>query len=287
MIINLLALKIIGIIVLLCFLIGRIRAGVDFNIKDGRITLSLKVCGISIQVIPKKKSDKSGRKKPEKETDKTEEKNEEKPEKKKKKPFFKIDVYDIKEMLSKVVKGLRVFKNGFNCERLLLHITCSSWDPYITAKTFSYINAFLSVFAPVFENRNRCRDCDIRTEIDFNETWPKIDAGFCITFRIGALFGMLNTALFGIIGVFIKIVFRFLKMKLFDPEEYDFRMNQQENPIAFFKRVIKEAKANAPEPAEETGAAPEQTESDTGAVRAEQSASESTADEITDESGTE
>ena len=241
-----LALKIIGVIVLICFLIGRIRVGVDLNIIGGKVTLSAKVCGLLIQLIPRKKQrektpkeEKTPEDKPEK---KTEKRKPEKTPKRKKKPFFKIDLYDIKEMLAKVVRGLQKFGKGFNCDRLLIDFTASSWDPYITANMFTYVNAFLSVFAPIFDDRNRCKDCRVSTQIDFVESWPKLDFGLCITLRIGAVFAMVFTILFGVLWVFIKIVFRFLWMKLFDREEYDFRMNQQEGPISFFKRVIREGK---------------------------------------------
>lgn len=243
-----LALKIIGAVVLICFLIGRIRVGVDLNVIDGKLTLSAKVCGILIQLLPKKKrNEKSSEKQskeesPKKEPEKKQQPAKEKKIRKKKKPFFKIDIYDLKEMLSKVTRGLKKFGKGFNCDRLLIDFTAASWDPYITAELFTYVNAFLSAFAPVFEERNDCRNCNVRTQIDFNAEWPKLNAGICITLRIGAVFAMLFTILFGVLWVFIKIVFRFLWMKFFDKEEYDFRMNQQEGPVAFFKRVIREGR---------------------------------------------
>lgn len=237
-----LALKIIGVIVLIFFIVGRIRAGVDFSIIDDRVRLAVKICGISLQLIPRK----SKKEKPEKE--KTEKPPEEKPKKavkekkpkKDKKPFFKVDIYDVREMLSKVAAGIRRFNSGFNLEKFVFHFTASSWDPYVTARIFSYVNAGLSVLVPVIDEKNRCRELDVRTDIDFNELFPKTDFGICITFRIGAAFGMVFKIVFGVLWVFIKIVFRFLWMKLFDKEEYDFRMNQQEGPIKFFRRVISE-----------------------------------------------
>lgn len=243
-----LALKIIGILFLICFLIGRIRVGADFSVMDGRIALSAKLCGISLQLIPRrKKKKKKIPAQPEESTggEETQKKKKEKKtagQKKKKKPFFKLDIYDIRELLSAVVKGLKKFGSGFNCERLLIDFTCSFRDPYTTAKVFAYVNAFLSAFAPVFEEKNNCRDCRVNTQLDFNSTWPKLDFGICVTFRIGAAFGMVFSILFKAIWIFLKIIFRFLRMRIFDKEEYEFRMNDQEGPIAFFKRVLREAK---------------------------------------------
>lgn len=238
-------LKIIGVIVVICFLIGRIRVGIDFSRIGGETELSAAVCGVRLQLLPRKK--KKDKKKPKETVENANNKKKEKTAKvkkpkKKKKPFFKIDIYDIREMLGKVVRGIGKFRRGFNCDRLLIDFTASSWDPYLTAKLFAYVNAFLSAFAPLFEDRNNCRDCSVQTRIDFMETWPKLDFGIRISLRIGAVFGMIFSILFGVLWVFIKIVFRFLRLRLFDREEYDFRMNQQEGPIAFFRRIIREGK---------------------------------------------
>ncbi|MDO5445592.1 MAG: hypothetical protein Q4F31_08230 [Eubacteriales bacterium] len=249
-----LALKIIGAVILICFLIGRIRIGLDFQVMDGRMSLSVKVFGARLQLIPSKKKKEKAKKERKAETKQTEGKKQKSvgsSGRKKKDPFFRIDIYDIKEMLSKVIRGIRKFRRGLNCDRLRIDFTASSWDPYITARMFSYVNAFLSVFAPLFEENNRCRDCFVRTQIDFNEPWPKLDLAFCISLRIGAAVGMVFSILFGVLWVFIKIIFRFLRLKLFDKEEYDFRMNQQEGPVAFFRRIIREEKERKAQPANE------------------------------------
>ena len=248
------ALIVIGIILLIFILIGQIRAGVDFSMIDDRIKLSVKVCGFTIQLIPKKKKAEEKQKEEPEQKSEPEKKEEKKPEKKKrkkkkKKPFFKIDQYDIREMLSVVGRGLRLFGRGFRCDRLLLHFTASSWDPYVTAKLSAYSDAFLSAFYPLLENSRNFKNVDIQTGIDFNELWPVLDLGFCVTFRIGAVMDMAFSSLFGLIGVFLKIIFRFLWMKLTDPEEYDFRINQQEGILSFFLHVIRETKAKKAEAA--------------------------------------
>ena len=240
-----LALKIVGAVILIFFLIGRIRVGLDFQVIQGRITLSAKIFRFLLPLIPANKKKEKALKEPATENNRKTDQNREPAKRKprrKKEPFFKIDIFDIKEMLSKLVRGIRIFRRGLNCDRLLIDFTASSWDPYITANMYSYVNAFLSAFAPLFEENNRCRDCFVRTRIDFNEPWPKLDFALRVSLRIGAVVGMIFSVLFGVLWVFIKIIFRFLKMRLFDKEEYDFRMNCQEGPIAFFRRVIREGK---------------------------------------------
>ena len=256
-----LALKIIAAIVLIFVLIGQIRVGADISITDGKLALSAKVCDILIRLLPRdgKKKKKEAPKEPDKKAEekpKPEKKKKEKPKKDKKprKPFFKIDVYDLKEMLSVVGRGIGKFNDGFELDRLLVHFTAATWDPYLTARLFSYVNAFLSVIVPALDEKNRCPELDVKTQIDFNDILPTLDFGICITFRIGAIFGMIFSILFGVIWIFIKIIFRFLWMMLFDKEEYNYRMNEQEGPVKFFKRLIREGKALR---AEAAGKSPE------------------------------
>ena len=51
-------LKILGIIVLIFILISLISVGVSVNYEGGELTLSAYVCGILIQLLPKKKKEK-------------------------------------------------------------------------------------------------------------------------------------------------------------------------------------------------------------------------------------
>jgi len=236
------ALIIIGSLLLLFFLIGQIRVGADFSITDDRILLIATVAGFRVQLIPRKKKKEEA---PAEEPAQEQAPPEERPQRrrrarKKKKMFFKIDLHDITEMLSRVAKGIRIFKHGFRLKRLFIHFTAASWDPYVTARLSGYADAFLSVFAPLMENAKHCRDCTVRTEIDFDKPLPELDFGIWITFRLGAAVEMGFYTLFGLLGIFLKIVFRFLWMKWRDPEEYDFRMNQQENPVTFFRRILLE-----------------------------------------------
>ena len=227
-----LALKIIGVIILIFVLIGQIRVGIDFKVFDRSVTLFATVLGARLQLIPKKKKPKA-EKPAESEKPKDEEPQKEKPPKKAKKRKKKkwlelrIDIYDIREMLGKVSRGLKKFGRGFNLKKLVIDFAAASPDPYFTARLYSVFNAFFSCLCAIIDERNCCEDLYIRSYPDYQADLPSGDIELAVTFRIGAAFGMVFSILFGILWVFIKIFFRFLIMKLFDKEEYEFRTREQ------------------------------------------------------------
>ena len=221
-----LALKIIGIIALIIFLICMITVGVDINYVDKKFSLSLKCCGMLIQIFPKKK--KSGKSKPKKEKKPKEEKPEkpkkEKKGKKKDKPKKKLSLNfsgeEILGLLKKVIKGFKKFNHGFNVDRFLFDYVATGKDPYDTAKRFAYVNAVISAVGPLCKERFRCKDLSVRTDIDFTCEEFVLDFGIAIVLRIGAIFRMINTILFGALGIIISNKVRWIWMKLFRKQEY-------------------------------------------------------------------
>lgn len=251
-----LALKIIGIIVLICFLIGQIRVGVDFNCIDRKVTLSAKVCGLLIKLFPrdKKKNTSKKEKKPPKEKkpkkEKTNKPEKKKPKKAKKENRLCFNGEEILALIKKVLKGTGRFNRGFNVDRFLLHYTAAGYDPYDTAVTFGRVNFILSTLAPLCAKRFRCRDTDVWTDIDFNASLFSLDLGFAVVFRIGALFAMLNTILFGVLWIFIKNKCRFLWMKIFRKADYEYEMSR-ETLLTKLLSSAKEKKAAEEEPEED------------------------------------
>lgn len=232
---SLLALEIILAIALVCFLIGRIRIVADFSYSNGNAELSLKCLGFRINLASGK------RRKQKAETSnaaaEANEKNRPGKIKKKKRRFYKIDIYDIREMLSRVAAGLRKLGKGFDVYRLNVDFTAAGFNPYDAARIYSFANALLSVLASAVAENCSCTP-DIRTALDFDDVLPRLGLGIRISFRIGAAFALLNTALFGVLWVFIKIIFRFAYLYLFDRDEYDFRMHCQAGPIKYFRERI-------------------------------------------------
>ncbi len=229
----LLALKIIGIIVLIIFLICQIRVGADIDYTGGNLRISAKFCGLLLQIYPRKASKPKEEKKaePEKEQKPPKEKKPKRDKKKKKKeksgPGLMISGDEILELLKKVLEGLGKFSRGFHVDRFKLHWIIALRDPSDTARLFGFVNASLCSLAPVCAERFPCSDVDVWTDVVFTSAQMKLDFGIAVVLRIGAVFSMLFTILFGALGILIRNKIYWWKLKRTDPEEYRF---QVENP---------------------------------------------------------
>lgn len=227
-----LVLKILLVIALIIFLIGRITAGIDLRYVGGKLTVSAKLCGFLIKIYPKEKKPAKEKPKEEKEQKPKEEKpkkekKEKKPKKKKEGPGLMISGDELIELLKKILEGFGKFSKGINVDHFLLHLVVSGKDPYNTARVFAYLNALLSALAPVCAQRFRCKDPDVWTDIDFNSGKWLADIEIAVVLRLGAVFAMLGTVLFGTLGILIRNKWEWFRLKHFDKEEYEFRI---ENP---------------------------------------------------------
>lgn len=225
-----LVLIILLVIALIIFLIGRITVGVDLRYVGGKLTISAKLCGLLKKIYPREKKPAPEKPEEEKEQKPKEEKpkKEKKPKKKKKEgPGLMISGDELIEMLQKLLKGLGKFTRGINVDHFLLHLVVAGKDPYNSARIFAYLNALLSSLAPMCAQRFRCKDPDVWTDIDFNSGKWLTDIEIAVVLRVGAVFAMLGTILFGILGVLIRNKWEWFRLKHFDKEEYEFRI---ENP---------------------------------------------------------
>lgn len=209
-----LALKIIGIILLVIFLFCMIPIGADIGYENNQLSLSAKICGLYLQLLPKgEKAEKVPKeKKPKKEKKKKKEPEEQK-EKPKKKLNLELNFDEIIALLKKVFKGLGKFTR-FKVDRFLLHYVGGGDDPYKTAVTFGKINAAICALAPVCRERFQCPDTDVFTDVDYTAGKTAIDFGLGFSIRIGQIFGAVNTILFGALGILIKNKIRILKEKI-------------------------------------------------------------------------
>lgn len=221
------ALKVIGIIVSIIVLIMLIPVGADFEYIGGEIKLSALICGFRLKILPK--SDKAEKKPKEKKPEK--EKPEEaelkkKSRKKDKKPLkLCLSAEEVTGILKKLIKGLG--RLNFRPKRFLLHWVARGTDPYQTAYTFAKANAVLSSLAPLCAEKFSSCDSDVWTDIDFSDEKMQLDAALAVNIRIGCFFRMINTILFGILGIFIRNRCRLLWLKLSDREYYDYLMEKQ------------------------------------------------------------
>lgn len=196
---------ILGIIVAIIAAIMLVPVGADVEYEGGEFKLSAKVCGILLQLLPKKPVLDNGHikeKKPKKEQKKKEKPadGEAKPKKK-----FKLQL-NRDEILALVKTALRsLSKFGkVTVDRFKLHYIAGGSDPYDTAMTYNYVNAALSGLGPFCKTRFIVHDVDVYTDVDFAADKMQLDFGLCIVIRIGQVMRVAFALLFGALWILIK-----------------------------------------------------------------------------------
>ena len=210
---------ILGVIVAIIVAIMLVPVGADVAYEGGELRLSAKVCGMLLQLIPKPPADETKPKKEKKpkKTKKKKKQPEEQPqtgeEKPKKKLNLDFSMDEIMGLVKSVLRGLGRFGRKLSVDRFLLHYTAAGKDPYTTAMTFGYVNGALTTLAPICRRTFDTKDVDVWTDVDFTTEKMKVDFGVALTIRIGQIFGVLFTILFGALGILIKHKFRKFKEK--------------------------------------------------------------------------
>ncbi len=244
---------ILGIIVLLITLIMLIPIGADIAYEGGEMKVSAKIAGVLLQILPKEPEDES---KPPKEKKAKKEKKPKETEADGEKPKKKINLDftfdEIMELLKKVLKGFGILGRKFRVDRFLLDYTAAGDDPYQTAVIFGYVNAALNTLAPICSQRFDVKDLYVRTDVDFTAEKTVLEFGIALTIRIGAIFRMVFTILFGALGVLIKNKFRHLKEKLAAKLRGE-KSEPQENITENNTNDIKESNAQQEERIEKNG----------------------------------
>ena len=210
---------ILGVIIAIIVAIMLVPVGADVAYEGGELRLSAKVCGMLLQLIPKPPADETKPKKEKKpkKTKKKKKQPEEQPqtgeEKPKKKLNLDFSMDEIMGLVKSVLRGLGRFGRKLSVDRFLLHYTAAGKDPYTTAMTFGYVNGALTTLAPICRRSFDAKDVDVWTDVDFTTEKTKVDFGVALTIRIGQIFGVVFTILFGALGIIIKHKFRKFKEK--------------------------------------------------------------------------
>ncbi len=206
---------IIGVIVLLIAGLMSIPIGVDVGYEGGQFRASAKVCGILLQLFPKKPTE--GEPKPKKEKKPKPIKKKKNPPgeaaapKKKRKLSFSKD--EILSLLRKVLKSFGRFGRAFRVDRFLLDYTAAGEDPYNTAMTYAYVNTALSSLAPLCVKRFKVKDCRVHTDVDFTADKMKLDFSLAISLRIGKIFSLVFSIGFAAVGMLLRNKLRLAKEK--------------------------------------------------------------------------
>jgi len=226
----LIALKIIGIIVLIIAAIMLIPLGVDFSNEGGEISLAAKVCGFRIKILPKdpNKAEKPPKKKREKKPKKTKKDTADaasakdagqKQGKKKFKMPLDLNLDEILSLVKKVLGSLGRFGRKIRVDRFKLHLLMAGKDPYGTAMSFGYVNSALCTLAPVCRRVFKAKDVDVLTDVDFTREDMLVDAGLAIHIIVGDIFNMIFSVLFGALAILIKNRIRVFKRKRAEKKE--------------------------------------------------------------------
>ena len=210
---------ILGVIVAIIVVLMLVPVGADVAYEGGELRLSAKVCGMLLQLIPKPPADETKPKKekkpkkPKKKKKQPEEQVQTGEEKPKKKLDLDFSMDEILGLVKSVLRGLGRFGRKLSVDRFLLHYTAAGKDPYNTAMTFGYVNGALTTLAPICRRTFDTKDVDVWTDVDFTTEKMKVDFGVALTIRIGQIFGVVFTILFGALGILIKHKFRKFKEK--------------------------------------------------------------------------
>jgi len=193
----------VGLVALLIALILFVPIGADVSYLGGQFRLAARVDGFAIQLIPRKKKEQE---KPPEEKPKEEQKPKEPKDEKKEKPKreFNFTKDELLEIVKKALKGLGKF-GKLTVRKFMLHWTVAGEDPYDAAVSFNYINAALSVLAPLCAPIFKVTgDVDVRTDLDFTADSMRVDTELSITLRLIQVVRAALAAGIGVLGVLRK-----------------------------------------------------------------------------------
>jgi len=194
---------ILGVIVLILVGINLIRVGADISYEGGVLSLSAKVAGVMLQLLPKqdkgeekpKKEKKPKKKKKEKKKDDSEDESEAQGKKGLPLGMTKEELFDlVKSILQHFVR----FPRKIRIDRFKLHVLVAGWDPYDTAMAYGYLNEALSILLPMARRGFTVKKADVLTDVDFTTDQFSLDFGLGLSIRIGQIVGFALTA--GFIG---------------------------------------------------------------------------------------
>lgn len=204
---------ILGVFIALIVGLCLIPVGFDAGFEHDALHVSAKVMGIQLQLFPREKGEE---KKPKEEKPKEEkppqEKKEEKPKEQKKGLPLGLSIQELLEIVKAVLRGLGRFGHKMKVDRFRLIFVASEPDPYYTALTYGTVNEVLSMLAPLCKKAFTCRDCEVRTGVDFLGNRMQLEFGLGMSIRIGQILGVV----FGIGFAAVKVV---LKSKLRQKKE--------------------------------------------------------------------
>lgn len=181
------ALKVLLVILLVLFLLGRIRVGGDGEYSADGLFVRVRVGPISVRVFPlKKKREKKPPKKKKKVSDPAENGEEEgtsAPEKSKKGGTLDL----VKAGLPLVGEAAGELRERIRIDLLCMDLLFGGTDAAQTAILFGMSNALIAPLLAVFQQNFEVKEHRVRTAVDFNEKTITLYLRAAFSARIGQL----------------------------------------------------------------------------------------------------
>lgn len=181
------ALKVLLVILLVLFLLGRIRVGGDGEYSADGLFVRVRVGPISVRVFPlKKKGEKKPVKKKKKSAPPTQSGEGEKaqePEKPKKGGTLDL----VKAGLPLVGEAAGELKERIRIDLLCMDLLFGGTDAAQTAILFGMSNALIAPLLAVFQQNFEVKEHRVRTAVDFNEKTITLYLRAAFSARIGQL----------------------------------------------------------------------------------------------------
>lgn len=177
-------LKVLLILLVIFFLISRIRLGGIAEFKEEVFSLRIIAGPVRIRLFPREEKEKKPKKeKPVKEKKEEKSKDGEEAGEKSAKPKLP----PIGDLVSIALESLGALKRKIRIDDLTLHLTWASEDPADTALGFGKAQAALGMIWPLIANNFHVKKHDMGVSVDFERTKPEIYARGSLTMTIGQL----------------------------------------------------------------------------------------------------
>lgn len=196
-------LKILLVVLLVFFLIGRIKLGGMVEYSAQGIVCKARLGAIWLQLYPPKKREKKKEKS---------EKEKGKPikEKKKKRPKEQAEELEhktggplalVRQYLPLVGEAAGGMKRRITIDKIYLDFTAGGQDAAGAAMAFGYTNMAIGVLWPLFEQNFVIKDHSFQTNVDFAAPNPAIYLHVTLSIRVGQL-----------ISFAIRLLWRFVQL---------------------------------------------------------------------------
>lgn len=171
------ALIVIGCILLILFLIGRIRVGALVRYSDAGAYAAVALGPLRIRLIPAKRTGK--KKEPAKKTRKS------KPKKAGSGRKTKDTLVLVKQFIPLLGEAAGGLKRKIRIDRIALHVIWGAGNPAAAALGFGAGNAVLGILWPCIEHNFNVKTHDLGVDVDFERKKPTVEVEAQATLTVG------------------------------------------------------------------------------------------------------